>query len=123
MDKKFEILGNNLRSARKARSLSQEKLGELANISSRYIGEIENGDVNPSFDVLYKLKSVLGISFNVFYAPITDNDKDDIQELTNLYRACPSTDVRRMMIATTRALADESQKLEQERKIDQEAGC
>ncbi len=118
MDKRFEILGNNLRSARKAHNLSQEQLGEFADISSRYIGEIENGEVNPSFDVLYKLKSVLGTSFNVFYAPITDKDKDAIQEITNLYRACPYTDVRRMMIATTRALANESQKLEQERKIE-----
>jgi len=106
LNNKFEVLGNNLRVARKEHKMSQERLGELADLSARYIGQIENGEVNPSFDVLYKLKSVLGVSFNVFYTPITDKERADIQEITNSYRSCQDRLIRQMMVVIIRALAD-----------------
>lgn len=46
---------------RKARGWSQEALGERAELSYKFVGEIERGLVNPSLDSLVKISNVLGV--------------------------------------------------------------
>jgi transcriptional regulator with XRE-family HTH domain len=41
------------------RRITQEQLGERAGISYKYLGEIERGEANPTFDVLYRLAKAL----------------------------------------------------------------
>lgn len=57
--------GNNLRAERNRRGLSQEGLGELANIDGRYISKIENGDVNPTLTTITALLKALDLPFEV----------------------------------------------------------
>lgn len=54
-------LGGNIRGLRKARGWSQEALGERADLSYKFVGEIERGLVNPSLDSLVKIANVLGV--------------------------------------------------------------
>lgn len=74
-----KAFGRQLRQIRKLRNLTQEKLGEKAGISYKYIGEIERGEVNPSLDVLIRLIKVLEVSPNelfVFATPLKSKRVD-----------------------------------------------
>ena len=48
-------IGEKIRHLRKAKSLTQEQLGEKSGISYKYLGEIERGEVNPRINILEKI--------------------------------------------------------------------
>jgi transcriptional regulator with XRE-family HTH domain len=52
-------LGRKIREIRKLRGLTQEKLGDKANLSYQFIGELERGKVNVSFDSLFRIAQAL----------------------------------------------------------------
>ena len=53
--------GLNLKQLRNARSWSQDKLGEVADLNPKYVGEIERGERNPSLDVIWRLARALDV--------------------------------------------------------------
>ena len=55
------ILGQNIRGLRKEARLSQEQLGEKAELSYKYVGEIERGCVNVSLDALMRIAKALKV--------------------------------------------------------------
>ncbi len=61
--------GARLRAVRKERGYTQEQLAELTKLSTRHIAGIEKGEANPSFEVLYTITSVLGVSFDAIFNP------------------------------------------------------
>lgn len=65
-------LGRKLRTLRKLKGYTQEKLGEKSGISYKFIGEIERGKVNPSFDTLVRIADALGISAGDLFPRGTD---------------------------------------------------
>lgn len=50
-----------LREERKARGLSQEALGELADLHPTYVGSVERGERNVSIDNMERLALALGL--------------------------------------------------------------
>ena len=59
------MLDKNLKTLRKQKRLSQEKLARLADISYNTIAKIETGKAkNPTFETLSKLADVFGISID-----------------------------------------------------------
>jgi transcriptional regulator with XRE-family HTH domain len=54
-------LGRKIRSLRKMRGLRQEQLGDMADLSSKFIGEIERGTGNPTVKSLQRIASALGV--------------------------------------------------------------
>ena len=54
-------LGKCLRSYREAKGLSQEAVSFGADIHRTYLSQIELGERNPSFIVLIKICSILGV--------------------------------------------------------------
>ena len=62
-----QLVGENVRTLRKARGWSQEKLGEKADLSYKFIGEIERGIVNPSLDSLSGIASALDIEISKLF--------------------------------------------------------
>jgi len=59
------MLDKNLKTLRKQKGLSQEKLARLADISYNTIAKIEAGKAkNPTFETLSKLADVFGISID-----------------------------------------------------------
>ena len=75
--------GNRLRKIRKIRQITQEKLGEKAGVSYKYIGEIERGEVNPSLDVIVRLTQVLEVSPNELFA-LDNNPKSKKIDFSSL---------------------------------------
>ena len=56
-----KLLGNRIKSLRVQKGLSQEKLGELAGLNGKYLGEVERGSANISIVNLSKLADVLDL--------------------------------------------------------------
>ena len=63
MDKRdiIKIIAENIRLERLRRRLSQEKLSEMTGITSKYLNMIENGRVNPSVVIVYKICKALDV--------------------------------------------------------------
>ncbi|MFG0774254.1 helix-turn-helix domain-containing protein [Vibrio plantisponsor] len=55
--KKF---GHNVRSMRKDKGISQDKLALTADIDRSYVGRIERGEVNITLEKVYQIAIVLG---------------------------------------------------------------
>jgi len=56
-----ELFGRRLRSLREARGLTQQQLGEAAEVSYKYVGAIERGEENPSLRVIGQLAKALEV--------------------------------------------------------------
>ena len=56
-----ELLGRRIRSLRTAKGLTQQELGGRAEVNYKFLGEIERGRQNPSFDVLLRIASALEV--------------------------------------------------------------
>lgn len=54
-------LGKQIASRRKQLNISQADLAEMTGVSLRTLSAIENGDANPSIDVLSKVLEPLGL--------------------------------------------------------------
>jgi transcriptional regulator with XRE-family HTH domain len=67
-------LGAQLRRLRLERSLSQEKLAELAGLTYKYVGRIELAKADPGADVLVRLARALAVPVGELFETITPMD-------------------------------------------------
>jgi transcriptional regulator with XRE-family HTH domain len=58
-------LGKSVRIFRQQKGISQEKLGELADVDRKYISQIELGKQNPSLEVIYRISIALEVPLSV----------------------------------------------------------
>ncbi len=56
-----KFLGQRVRALRKQRGHSQERLGDRAGLSGKFIGEVERGEKSISIDSLYRVSVALEI--------------------------------------------------------------
>ena len=54
-------MATNLRRKRRDEQMTQEELAERADLSARYVGAIERGDVSASVTVLGQIAEALGV--------------------------------------------------------------
>jgi len=62
---KQEDLGSIIQKRRTSLALKQEDLAEIAGVTIKTIYSIENNKGNPTFQVLQKILSVLGLEFDI----------------------------------------------------------
>jgi transcriptional regulator with XRE-family HTH domain len=55
------LVGRRIKTLRKTRGLSQEKLAELAETSPKYVSRIETGRENPTLDLFLRLAKGLTV--------------------------------------------------------------
>lgn len=67
MEETRKNLGERVRTIRKAKSLTQEELGEKAELSYKFIGEIERALVNPSLSTLTSIAKALDIDISQLF--------------------------------------------------------
>jgi len=63
VDPWLKLVGDNLRTARKAAGLTQEKLAELADLAPRTIQKIEAGRITILITTLRRIRKVLGCPY------------------------------------------------------------
>ncbi|GAB3362242.1 hypothetical protein GCM10027566_29890 [Arachidicoccus ginsenosidivorans] len=57
----LEEIGKEITSRRKELEITQQDLGEMAEVTTKTISQIENGTGNPSFQTLEKIMEILGM--------------------------------------------------------------
>lgn len=86
------FFANRLRQARKSKHLTQQQLAELSDLSTHYIGNLEQGVRRPTLDTLLRLSEVLDIlPTDLIYDYLPENAKSKLAEADpNLLREEPS---------------------------------
>ena len=86
----IKIVGEKIRLLRTEKGLSQEKLGEAANLNSNYIGQIERGEKSLSVFTLKKIAEGLSLSLEELFRQIDPAERTDaLGEIVNLLSARP----------------------------------
>jgi XRE family aerobic/anaerobic benzoate catabolism transcriptional regulator len=99
----LEELGHRLRERRKLQGLSQEQLGQLARLSTRYISQIEAGRGNLSILRLLELTRALGVPLHEVVQP---NKWQPIVSLIGLRGAGKSTVGRELARRTSKPFVE-----------------
>lgn len=70
MDDKFILdkVSDNIRLARLQKRISQEKLAEMVDISTKYLNMIENRKANPTIVIVIKICTALDIELNTIWS-------------------------------------------------------
>jgi transcriptional regulator with XRE-family HTH domain len=101
----LDILGNVIKTARKARGLTREQFAEIINITPRYLMSIENENKKPSYDVLFRLIRELGISADKIFYPEKPYEDTKFEQLIRLLRHCDNRELN-IVTATINALLE-----------------
>ena len=86
------IVGNRIKELRTNKSLSVNKLANLAGISQSYLRDIELGNKNPTVETLSLICDVLGVTLESFFSQtetdniINDSLKSKINKLSHKQR-------------------------------------
>lgn len=101
-----EKFGAKVRTARNAMRLTQEQLSDLSHVSTKYIGNIEKGKVNPSLEIIGALAKVLKFSLDEVTNPTMTDEEKACKELAAAYISCPPSG-RSALLNSTQLLAKE----------------
>ena len=75
--KLWSIFCKNIKYYRYKKSYSQEKLGELTDLSARYISAVECGRYSPTIDTIEKIAAALEIEGYELFKKLDNYDKLD----------------------------------------------
>ena len=70
----LEKVSDNIRLARLQKRISQEKLAEMVDISTKYLNMIENRKANPTIVIVVKICKVLNIELSAIPIHIENNE-------------------------------------------------
>ena len=91
-----KLLGNRIKSLRVQKGLSQDKLGELADLNGKYLGEVERGNSNISITNLSKLSEVLEVPLISLLTIDHEKSRDDL--LKDLHHLLSTADDHQLKI-------------------------
>ena len=94
-EKLIKIVGKRIRDIRKEKKISQEKLAELASLSSSYISDIENGKVNASIVSYYQIAEALNMPLSTLVMAVNTADKKTEAELADLFNQARNLDQKK----------------------------
>jgi len=67
-----QLIGERIRMYRTRKKLSQDALGELAELHGGYIGQLERGEKNATLESIEKVARALDLPFEVLFENIID---------------------------------------------------
>ena len=99
MEKAQILLGRRIRSLRKAKKWTLEKLGEKAATNHKHIGEIERGQQNPSYAVLVKIATALDVELPELFRFESEelNRKEVEKEIVRIVKSIPEEDLSQLL--------------------------
>ena len=96
---KLVHLGSCIRAARHVCKLTQQELADDCHVAIKTIQNIEKGQMNPSFEILYPIVNRLGISANILFNPEISDEDMDIEHLIGKFQICHPQE-RKFMLNT-----------------------
>ena len=71
----YKLLGDKIKIKRKEKGYTQESLAEMCNISTGFLGHIENGSRTPSLETLFGIANALGcgLDFLLYDSSVNEN--------------------------------------------------
>lgn len=78
-------LGLKIKKLRERRKLTREKLGEMAEISDRFIYDVETGQKGISAETLYKLSRALNVTYDYLFFEVEEN-KNELLYVTEILK-------------------------------------
>lgn len=94
------LLGRRIRSLRSKKGWTQQELGRRANINYKFIGEIERGKQNPSFNILSKIANTLEVELlELFRFDHEISDRNEIEKkISYILKGLPDDDLRELLL-------------------------
>lgn len=83
-NKRYIVLGNNIRRLRKQYYYSQEKLAELLNISTNHLYRIENAKSCISLSLLLKIGEIFDVEINELLKEPASVKKEILEEINEI---------------------------------------
>jgi len=75
----LQLLGKRIHDLRAARKWSQEEFAHVSGFHRTYVGQIERGEKNMSFDNLAKVSDALGVSMSTLLDGLEDGATGDLK--------------------------------------------
>ena len=69
MTELLTVIADNIKSLRKDKRYSQERLAELAGLHPTYVSHLETGKANPTLAILLAVSEILGVSIERLIMP------------------------------------------------------
>jgi transcriptional regulator with XRE-family HTH domain len=94
------LLGRRIRALRNARGWTQQELGNRADINYKFLGEIERGQQNPSFNILIKIGVALEVELpELFRLEHEISDRKEIEKrIREILKAIPDEALRHILL-------------------------
>lgn len=97
--KELQYLGEQIKAEQNRCGLTQQELAEQSGRGLRHLQGIENGLVNPSYEVLSSIVHRLAMSGDILFNPDIDEQEKELRHLLNKFAAC-TTDERKFLMET-----------------------
>lgn len=85
----YKVIGSRIKEQRTKCRMTQERLSELADITTVYLSKIENGRVHPTLDLIDSICSILGCDLGYVIAnssPTSNNYQTE--HIVQLFNSC-----------------------------------
>jgi len=94
------LLGQRIRSLRSVKNWTQQELGNNADINYKFLGEIERGQQNPSFNVLVKIATALEMDLpELFRFEHETLDRKKVEaQIEKILKNMPDEDLRQVLL-------------------------
>ena len=94
------LLGRRIRSLREVRTWTQQELGEKADINYKFLGEIERGQQNPSFQILVKIATALDVELPELFRlePEITEREEVMKRITEILESLNDDGLRQVLL-------------------------
>lgn len=99
LSKELQYLGEQIKTERNRCGLTQQDLADQAGRGLRHLQGIENGLVNPSYQVLSSIVHRLAMSGDILFNPDIGEQEKELRHLLNKFAACTEEE-RRFLLET-----------------------
>ena len=103
---KFQFLGSQIRTARKRKNLTQQKLADKTGLAIKTVQGTEKGKKNATYDTLSRLIECLGVSADTLFPTKTPIPDEKLQNLIRKVQLCNEKN-QEILLNTINFLADQ----------------
>ncbi len=94
------LLGRRIRKLRDAKGWTQQELGSQSDVNYKFLGEIERGQQNPSFEILTKIAAALDVELPELFRYEQEilNRKEIESRINQIIKSISDADLRQLLL-------------------------